>query len=192
MSHVLQVGKPYNPKVRRWPETIEYNYRGGEHELLLLFGAPGAAEREGVASGAIELALLVHGPVIAMLIQVGQDGDALPWSDALFHVSNLPPGDYRPPPAESQAAFRVVLIDADTGIIEAMRYFLLPEQFTAALHAAIREQAAHPLTRPEFETAAAVVYGLGGPNPRESSAKLATLASHKATVRAKAEPAAKA
>lgn len=34
---ILKVGERYNPKVGLWPEGIEYNWRGGTHEIRVIF-----------------------------------------------------------------------------------------------------------------------------------------------------------
>lgn len=49
--HRYEVGQPYHPSRRAWPEGAQYNYRQGQHELVLFFQSPTTREIEAVRHG---------------------------------------------------------------------------------------------------------------------------------------------
>lgn len=151
VTHAIKVGSLYHPARRTWDEGAEYNCRGGWHWLHLFLAGPSAAEVAAVASGEVALALYVQQPAIYLCHAFGPGDDTLPWSAAPFSIHLVPQHERVLPPAEEQAVMRVVLIDARTGIVRALRAFLLAPAFTGALHAAIREQAAAPFSERSYD-----------------------------------------
>ena len=57
-DHRLEVGKPYHPDRKMWPQTPQFNYRGGECELVLFFDQPTPAEVRAVKEGRSEFRAL--------------------------------------------------------------------------------------------------------------------------------------
>lgn len=151
----LRVGAIYDPRRTTWPEGAAWTYHDG-WELLLRFAGPSTLEVAGVANGPASLAIMLAGPVAIGLYRFGEGRsdaerapllaaikgilpnashdpmDAIPWSD----VPLEPHLWTRVPPTEEQAPIRIVLIDADTGIVRAMRVALLAPGFTAAMRVA--------------------------------------------------------
>lgn len=141
---IYEVGKPYNPNVTRWEELPEYNFRSGQHELLLFFRAPTGAEIESVKTGAARFAFTVEHDVIFLLYEFKP---GVNWGDAAFQIHLVKPDERKlpePEATETRALLSVMLIDADTGILRAMRAITFSPEFTRALHEAIRQQAAAP------------------------------------------------
>jgi hypothetical protein len=143
--HSLEIGKLYHPGVRHWPEGGEYNFRSGGHELLLRFAHPAAQEIEDVRRGECEFALAPVGDILFFLYRFGQ---AMRWSDAPY-TWHLLPEDQRilsqPPDTEkSRVLLQVILLDASTGIVQALRGVTLSPAFTRSLHTAIRGQMKTP------------------------------------------------
>lgn len=143
--HTLSVGKPYSPGVTRYPECTQYNYRAGAHELVLFLSAPSHAEVLAARKGRAEFALYVEGPVVILAHRFGDD---LPWSDSPYSW-HLVPEEQRDLPSadleqEMRARIQVILVDAATGLVRALRLLSLSPTFTRTLHQAIRDQAARP------------------------------------------------
>jgi hypothetical protein len=143
--HALEIGKLYHPGVRCWPEGGEYNFRSGGHELLLRFARPAAQEIEDVRRGDCEFALALVGDILFFLYRFGQVAG---WSDAPY-TWHLLPEDQRIPPqppdtGESRALLQVILLDASTGIVRALRGVTLSPAFTRSLHTAIQVQMGTP------------------------------------------------
>lgn len=150
--HRYRVGEPYVPGRRNWPEHVEYNFRGGEHELRLFLADLTAREIQDVRRGEAEFALVVEQPVIAFCYRFGR---AIPWSDAPYSWHRVPE-DQRTlpeplPSGEGRALLHVILVEARSGIVQVLREVSLSPAFTAALHLAIREQAVRPWDAAEFD-----------------------------------------
>lgn len=143
--HAYTVGELYNPSRTRWPEVAQYNYRGGEHELILFFNQPSPAEIRDVQKGEAEFRLFVQHDQIILVWRFGR----IPWSDAPYTIHRVPESErvLPQPPRDIQnlrVFLHIVLVDADSGVIRALRAITLSSEFTAALHAAILDQAALP------------------------------------------------
>lgn len=154
----LAVGEPYIPGKTSWPEVVEYNYDLNGHELRLFFGSPTDQEIRSVRRSPVHLALLVEGPVIYLVWRFEGFGS---WSDGPFSI-HLVPADRRATPpvssGEQRALLQIVLVDAHTGILRAIRAVTLPPHATQRLHAAIREQEAQPFDRRAYDAALQALY----------------------------------
>ena len=154
--YAYQVGQPYNPRVRQWPEGANYNFRGGQHELLLLFPHPSAAEIRGAKTGQCEFAMLKSADSLLFFLYRFA---GVPWSDAPYSWWRVPVDQRIIPVAtespELRALLQIILIDAETGIIRAIRGVTLSPDFTLALHDAIRVQASTPAGDYDQQIAAA-------------------------------------
>jgi hypothetical protein len=166
IMNVYTVGQPYNPRVRSWPPSVQYNYRGGEHELILFWPRPSAGEIAGVKSGEIEVGFLVHRSVILFLYKIS---GACDWSDAPYSWHRVPESERSIPldrSDESRALLHVILVDATDGIVRALRVVTIPTDITRYLHTAIRIQAASPYGPGQHDADIADAYRLY-PHSRE-------------------------
>jgi hypothetical protein len=141
VSHLYQVGRPYIPGRAGFPEGVEYNFRAGEHELLFFFYSPSRAEVKALRTGECEFALAVEGPVIFLLYRFGT---AINWSDAPYSWHLIPPDQCTLPEAQgpdTRALLQIIVVDAVSGLLLALRVVTFSPTFTGALYAAIRAQA---------------------------------------------------
>jgi hypothetical protein len=151
----LEVGQPYAVGRTNWPEGAEYDYCGGQHELRLFLRSPKARETEAVRRGKYQFAL-VSGPSVFFLMY--RFGKAIKWSHAPCSWQ-LASGERQPAaPAAMQAAMqallRAVLVDAQTGLVRALRTVTLPPGFECDLSNALRTQ--FPLaSRADYDAALA-------------------------------------
>jgi hypothetical protein len=161
-SHLYAVGQFYDPLRRQWPEGAQYNYRSGGHELLLFFRSPSSREVRAVEFGPCEFGLVAEGPLIDLLYQFqviaypgARPAPAIPWSEALFTIHRVPLDERvlpeLPDDPEQRAVLMIILVDADTGIIRAMRAVTFSPAFTSQLEEAIREQARLPYDSASYE-----------------------------------------
>lgn len=118
---LLSVGKPYNASVKTWPEGIEYNWRGGQHEIIVRYRNWSERELKAWKTGSIRLAVYVQQPVIIMLTKPRIHG----WSDSPYNYhavpnseQQLPPEIKTLPPKQTQAV-HFILVEATTGIVVA-------------------------------------------------------------------------
>jgi hypothetical protein len=153
--HLLEVGKPYDPRRTVWPEGADYNFRSGGHELRICLGRATPAEVEAVRAGPVELGAFAQP---AGLVLVARFGPTLSF-DCSYHWHRMAEvtGDRTlPPPAEEtsptlRALLSVILVEATTGVVLALRAVTFAPEFTRAIHRAIAEQAAGAYDRVEHQ-----------------------------------------
>jgi hypothetical protein len=146
--HRYEVGKLYHPDRKIWPQGNQFNYRGGECELILFFDCPTPAEVDAVKSGLPEFGLYVRDGLVVLCYRFVHPKEGAPWSDAPYHYHLVPERDRIPPPdpdqlsAESRAILHIVLVNATGGQIRALRAVSLSPEFTRSLFSVIGHQAA--------------------------------------------------
>jgi len=156
MTNKYSVGRPYNPNRVSWPECVQYNYRGGEHELALFWLAPSAQDIAAVRRGEVELAPLYARPVLYMLYRI--EG-ACGWSDAPYSIHLVPAGErVSPPPESRRTLLHVILVDAGSGIVRALRALSMSPELAAAIYAGVRDQLTAPWDRVAYDAAIARAY----------------------------------
>lgn len=145
MPTIYKVGQPYSPTKRNWPEGVDYNYRAGEHELRLFFRSPNPQEVESVRTGPSQFAFTVLDGIIFFCYRFGP---ALPWGDCAYSIYLIPENERTVPEMPKtdveRALLTTMLIDAENGIIRAMRVTSFSPRFTRELHQAITNQANIP------------------------------------------------
>ena len=157
---IVAIGKPLFEERCELPEAIEYIYQAGDHTLLLSMKNLHPKEIEAVRQDEAEFALYCENSIVFLLYRFG---DALPWSDSAFSWWNVAEEDRRIPapqvnPAE-RILLKIILVEAATGIVKAIRVTTLSPAFTENLHDAIRQQAtSQQFSRNEFVARSFLVY----------------------------------
>jgi hypothetical protein len=155
--HLYEVGKLYHTNRTKWPENVEYNYRGGAHELRLFYPSPTDSEIAAVRSGEARFALYPYLDVIFFCFKFGDH----PWSDSPYNIHLVGEAERQLPSdvdnAEQRALLTTFMIDANTGILKAMRAVSLSSAFTRTLHAAIWKQHEQPFP-PDYDAQIQRVY----------------------------------
>jgi hypothetical protein len=150
MVYKLAVGQPLLPGKSALPTATNYNFRGGQHELLLILDALSDRETEAVRTGPCDFALLIFRGVLFLLYRFG---DTIPWSDCPYSIWLVKPEERIAPQKEgpdTRALLTIVLVDADTNTVRAIRAVTLSPDFTATLHTAIRSQLSEPISIFEY------------------------------------------
>ena len=168
---IVAIGKPLFESRTQLPEAIEYNYQSGDHTLLLSMKNLHPKEIEAVRESEAEFGLYCENSILFLLYRFGE---ALPWSDSAFSWWNIAEEDRRiPAPPQNPAErilLKIILIEAATGIVKAIRVTTLSPAFTEKLHDAIREQATgEEFSRAEFVARSLLVYE--NQTPAELAAK---------------------
>lgn len=115
---------------------------------------------EAVRCGEAEFGLYCENGIVFLLYRFGE---ILPWSDSAFSWWNVAEEDRQIPAPQTNPATRIllkiILIEAATGIVKAIRVTTLSPVFTEKLHDAIRAQATgEPFSRNEFVARSLSVY----------------------------------
>ncbi len=157
---IVAIGKPLFEGRNELPETVEYNYQSGDHTLLLSMKNLHPKEIEAVRASEAEFGLYCENSIVFLLYRFGE---ALPWSDSAFSWWNVSEEDRRiPAPPENPAErilLKIILVEAVTGVVKAIRVTTLSPSFSEKLHEAIRRQATgEELSRAEFVKRSLSVY----------------------------------
>jgi hypothetical protein len=153
--HPYEVGKPYFPGRQSYREGADYICRGGEHSLVIFLHGPSRKEREAIKSGPVEFGFFAEPQGLFLITRFGR---SLTF-DCSFHAQRLTAvtGERaNPPPMEEvspelRAVMHILLIDADTGIIRALRRCTFSPEFTRSLHRAIADQVVAEYNRVEHD-----------------------------------------
>ena len=158
--HIVAIGKPLFEGSNELPQAVEYNYLAGDHTLLLSMSNLHPKEIEAVRCEEAEFGLYCENSIVFLLYRFGK---ALPWSDSAFSWWNVAQEDRQIPappqdPAE-RILLKIILVEAATGIVEAIRVTTLSPEFTMKLLEAIWRQATgEELSRDEFVARASAIY----------------------------------
>jgi hypothetical protein len=143
-------------------DMLEYNFRGGAHEIMLALQRPREEEVRAIRNHPVRFALVEKGNLILLLHKFGR----LPWGESGFSIHRVPPADRQLPrltEEEEHALLTVTLIDRANGRVVALRALTFSAHFTRVLHEAIHRQHALPYDRYSYEAA---VRGLHDAYPR--------------------------
>lgn len=137
----VEVGKPFTDKlVFPLPADVaQYNFRGGQHELVVFFNRPSAQEVGWFRSGLAKFALYVNGDVLVFLFKFGGMG----WSSAIYSWLLVPEAQRTIPPElkpNEGILLPVILVDGQDGIVKSLRALMLSQEFSQELHKAILDQ----------------------------------------------------
>lgn len=157
---IVTLGKQFFEGRNELPEAIEYNYQGGHHTLLIAMKNLHQREIRAVREEKAEFGLYCENGIIFFLYRFGE---ILGWSDSAFSWWNVAEEDRLLPSLQtdpgSRILLKIILADAATGIVEAIRVTTLSPEFTQKLHQAIYRQAmAGEFSREEFVSRSLAVY----------------------------------
>lgn len=136
----MEIGQLYQPEKTSWQEEMTYCFDLRGHTLLLALSGLNETKSKDILTGDAEFAFYEDGPAIFFLFRFGK---TIPWTDTAYSW-HLVQRDLRGVPEESQAGgatLKVMLVNADTGILQAVREIIMDGEFTQLLHAAIIKQA---------------------------------------------------
>jgi hypothetical protein len=159
---VDEVGKPY---VGAMPiaDSVQYNYRNGQHALELFMTRPRASELREMSRGPWEFALIVRPETLFLLFRAGSG----PWMDAPYswwQVQRLVPAEavapFELPTASSRALLVAVVVSLPDGIVRLLGSVTFSPAFSRALHDAIRAQMAREVSAEAYSAAVSRYYRL--------------------------------
>lgn len=151
---LLTVGKPYPGGVLS--PGNNYNYREGEHELLVCMSDLSAGEITAFKTGEAKFALTVLQGIIFLCYRFGDQ----PWCDAPYHWWIVPEDQRVEPPitiGDTRAILHVILLETSGCIVRALRTCTVSPRFTRLLHQNIREQM-QPISDQEYSSAISGIY----------------------------------
>ncbi|MCX4099136.1 hypothetical protein [Nocardia sp. alder85J] len=153
----VAVGQLYDPHRRHWaPVPIVRITHAGIH-LALMIASPTDAEVEAVRSGVPRFAW-IDAENVALLAWSFDPG--IPWNDAPYSPHLEQAGDVPGigTSARHPAVVTVVLVDADTGLVRAVRHTTWPCEFTAVVAESVTRMAAAAPDMNAMDSAMAELY----------------------------------
>ncbi len=152
MMQARQVGEVFDPAYNRYDEGVRYAYVNEGHELVLFWNGPTDAEVAGFRDQPVEAGLFTHGSAAFLLYKIQ---NVCEWSDVAFNLHLVPEAERELPREEpgDRGRLRLVLVDAEDGVIRAKRIVSLDKVMTQALKHAMAEQAAAPFNRLLYDAA---------------------------------------
>lgn len=140
MYYVTEVGKLFIPDKTRYTEGVYFEYAESGPYLIFALSNPTKDEIQAAKTGRVELALYEDPPLVFVLHRIrGLEQ----WSDSPFSI-RLYQGrtlDWSEPIQEGQGlALTIALVDANTGILLALRMVGTSTEFARELRAAMLRQ----------------------------------------------------
>ncbi|HEY3426257.1 MAG TPA: hypothetical protein VGL27_15785 [Negativicutes bacterium] len=137
----MEIGNLYQAGKTQLSEEVSYRYDSAGHVLVLVLSALTAEQIQDSKKGTVELAMYEDGPVIFLLSKFGDNGK---WNDAPYswHLMSRSQQVLPDDLAEGAGAkMKVILVNADNGMVEVIRTVIMGHDFVEQLHAAIHKQA---------------------------------------------------
>jgi len=156
--YLNEVGQLYLGLRKTWQQGFEYNFTVYGHELRIFFNHPGQNIIDSVENKRVSVGFLHEPPVIFLLFEI----------EGLCEISDLPfsyhlvPKDdqYLPAlyPLGIKTVFKIILIDALTSVVSAIRILPIPEQISDFMHSALHVQAAETFSEYAYREDLASLY----------------------------------
>lgn len=147
--YIIEVGKPYSAIRSSWAEGVEYNFTKEGHQLRIFmnFNSKGIKV---VKEGGIKFALAVEGDILLFMFEIGGLFD---WSDCPYSIQMVKEELRLEAPElgeNERAILQIVLVEAKSGILKAIREVTFSHDFSVKLHEAINKQIGKPITRASY------------------------------------------
>ncbi len=153
-----EIGKPYSANRRQWDEGTQFNWRSNSLILEMFFRHPKPVEIQAMKQGEATFGLVVQHDVLLLVFKFG----VIPWSDAAYTWHRVPKNEQTLPSLdlgpEARHLLNIFLIDADTGILLAIRQCSFSHDFTVALLTAIVEQSKRPFDTVAYDRQLRAIY----------------------------------
>jgi hypothetical protein len=143
---IIVIGQIYHPGKNHWPEAVDYNFREGKHELRLFLHSPSPDEVTAIQRLPAAFSFAVVKEAIFFAFKFGW----MSWGDCGFSIHKVPENQRVLPPVSpiltenETAVLHTILVDAENGIVRAIRLCTFSRLFTLKLHQAITLQASQP------------------------------------------------
>lgn len=154
--YALAVGQPYPHPVRWTDGQAETRILAGGVDFVLPLSRPSDSEVHAFGKGNAEFALYPEDHFLLLLYRFTNPknsrnpaaaGPGIAWSDAAWEYQRQARVAPPMPPGSEGGTFpmQLVMVDADTNTVRALRLLTPPVGFADAVRAAVARQAAHPV-----------------------------------------------
>jgi hypothetical protein len=136
----LEVGQLLNEGETKFAESIKFDFQQSGPVMIIFFERPTDKEIESIRAGKLEFAFYEKDEIIFILSKF----QGIEWMDAPYTVHLSKPFEFQEMQEGLGFGLQIILVDAATGIIKAMRYVGLSTQFSIKLKKAIEAQREQP------------------------------------------------
>lgn len=134
----VAVGKRLDPTIGQWSEMVQFHYSQEGYQLLIFWQTPSKDEIQGIKKGKVELATFSDEEAFLLLYKIERACD---WSYTPFDWYRMPESlRLMPKDDHLEPKLKVVLIDANNGIVRVIRQVPLTEDFIKAIHQGVDAQ----------------------------------------------------
>lgn len=154
----LIVGKPFSDLRAKWIDgSFEYRYWSGNHLLQLCIASPSQEDIYAFGSARIDIGLYIEADVIFWLFRIF---GLMDWSDQGFSVRLLPESEQCIPAISDgdRIPLTLVMVDADTGLVSALRMVTYSPHFSRLFYRAMQRQKESPFDRNLHKEKIAAIY----------------------------------
>jgi len=132
----FEVGELFEEGKIKYQEGIKFDFDQSGAMLFLFFNHPTEDEVKNTKKGSLELRLCSMSNVIIILTKL----EGMQWMDAPYSVHLSQPFEFDEIGPDQGVGLSIFLIDAATGVLKAMRYVGLSNDFSNRLKEVINEQ----------------------------------------------------
>lgn len=148
----LAVGEPFAPGVTYvGVERFEYRYTNGTHLLQYIMGGITEREINAFKHGVMHVGLYARGDSAFFLFRIQ---DLYDWSDQAFSINALPEDAREIPnagPGANKIVLSMVLVDADSGLVRALRAVTYSAHMSELFERLLRRQVLNNLTAEQHQ-----------------------------------------
>jgi len=152
--HKYEVGQLFRPGIIRYNEETHFDFLQNGAVLTLFFDRPTPQEIEDVRSGRFEIGFCEKSGIIFMLFRFGSGQ----YMDAPYNVHLSRPFTFEDPEPGMGYGLTVFLVDAATGILQAIRYVGLSRDFSNRFQKVVERQKEEPFNRAEYDAKLNYIY----------------------------------
>ncbi|MZK49025.1 hypothetical protein [Clostridium beijerinckii] len=141
MLNKLEIGELFNEGVTKYKEGIVFDIDDNGCNLIIRFNSPSNNEVKAIKQGSLKCGYYTEKEAIFMLFKF----DGIEWMDAPYSVELSKKLTKIHEINDGQGlALNIYLIDADTGILKAMRLIGLPTAFSRKIKVIVERQRSMP------------------------------------------------
>lgn len=132
----LKVGQLLQEGKTKYQEGVIFDFQQAGTLLYLFFNSPTETEIESIKKGEFEIGFYQKDEVIFIMAKF----QGMPWMDAPYSVHLSQPFEFQEITEGKGFGLTTLLVDANTGILKAIRYSGLSTEFSRKLRIAIENQ----------------------------------------------------
>lgn len=156
-QYAIEVGKPFVEGKVNYPQGTHFNFARNTYIIMMAFKDPTKEEIYAVKKGKTEFSCFMERDILVFLFKF----KPLPWSDSAYHYHKNDVSNRSFPEAIADGMgirLDAVLVDADTGIVKAIRQTRIDTDVSRKIVDAINYQIEHPITDQDYDMQCDILY----------------------------------